>query len=172
MDELNARVRQDIEQHGWHVGKIAGDDYAPAWAFTIGLAERYQHAEVIAFGLELEVMHTLLNRIGSLVRGGRSFAPSAGEPIREPDVLQGLECSFRPVATRWREVFAGNIGWYYRERSWELVQCFWPDPESRFPWEPGFDSGLAAHQPKLYEPDEAHALAPGLAKVLRDEGTL
>lgn len=175
MDELNERVRADIDAHGWHVAKIAGDDFAPAWAFTIGLQERFQHPEVICFGLDLEVLHALLNRVGSLVGGGRSFGPGREPlvaPAREAEVLQGTDCAFRQVATRWRDLFAGNAGWFYQERSFELIQCFWPDPEGRLPWDEGFEADLLLRQPQLYLPEEAQALSPGFASVLREEGAL
>lgn len=37
----DAQMRADIASYGWHVIKVYGDDEGPAFAFTIGLFQRF-----------------------------------------------------------------------------------------------------------------------------------
>ena len=130
MDEAELRVRSDVDTYGWHVAKIGGDDRAPPWAFTIGLEQSFGHPEVLVFGMELELLHALLNQIGELVKHGRSFDP--GE--RADGLLEQNPPEFRSVDPRWQGAFTGNAAWFYRERSFRVLQCFWPDSTGRMPW--------------------------------------
>ena len=49
-DEIDLRVRADIERHGWHVVIVPPEGDSPGWAHTIGLFARYQHSELLVFG--------------------------------------------------------------------------------------------------------------------------
>jgi len=176
VDSINERVRQDVDRYGWHVAMIVGDHRAPPWAFTIGLRERFEHAEVIAFGLPPEDLQSLLNRVGQRVSQGQRHLGGA----RVEGILADLPCAFESVHPRWTSVFADNIGWFYQQ-SFEatgrpvpadadrLVQCFWPDPEGRFPWDPEFDPELRPLQPLLGLEDDARALSPGLRQALAQD---
>jgi len=168
MDEADLRVRSDVERYGWHVAKIAGDEQAPPWAFTIGLEHSFDHPEVLVFGMELELLHSLLNHIGEGVKQGRRFAHDE----RPDGILAQHPPAFRAVAERWYGPFVGNAGWFYQERSFRVLQCFWPDAAGSLPWEPGFDPDWSGRQPLLFLEDEREALGEPLARVLRSEGAL
>jgi hypothetical protein len=168
VDEVLQRVRADIAHYGWHVGKIPGDDRAPAWAFTIGLEASFQHPEVVVFGLDLETAHRLLNQVGLLVKQRGGFKD--GE--RAAGVLERHTVVFRRVAPRWNPVFLGNVAWFYENEAVPALQCFWPDAAGRHPWDEGFDDSLRALQPLLFETSIEAALSPSLAQVLREEGAL
>ena len=167
-DEIERRVRADIDAHGWHVVKIEGDDQAPAWAFTIGLQETFEHPEILVAGMPIDQLHALLNRIGDLLRAGNRFEPEQ----HVHSILEGFACAFKGVDERWYQTFAGNAAWHARDRGLDLLQCFWPDPEGRFPWDEAFPAELRPLQPLLYEAEPARALAPSLEAVLRAEGAL
>jgi hypothetical protein len=167
MDELERRVRSDIDQYGWHVAKIMGDDRAPGWAYTIGLLETAGHAELSVFGLDLEEAHEVLNHLGNLARAGRTLAPGEHEGI-----FHGLPCGIRQVDPRWLDVFFGNAAWHYKSDRVAMLQCFWPDAEGRFPWEPEFAASWKDDQPLLFHPEVESALTPHVAEVLRLEGAL
>jgi hypothetical protein len=174
MDEIDLRVRSDIERFGWHVALVppdadeAGAAPTPGWGFTIGLLESFHHSELAVFGLDLEPTLELLNTLGARVRGGHSFAPD-----REYDaIFSGYPCAFRRIAPVWRETFFGNAAWHYKSPEVALLQCFWPDAHGEFPWQPGFDASLRAQQPLLYEARPEHALSPALLAALEREGAL
>jgi len=168
MDEADLRVRSDIDQYGWHVAKISGDDQAPPWAFTIGLEHNFTHPEILVFGMELELLHSLLNHIGEQVKEGRQFEHDE----RPEGVLAQNPPALRAVAERWHGAFVGNAAWFYQERSFRVLQCFWPDASGALPWEPHFDPEWQGRQPLLFLDDEQRALGAPLAAVLREEGAL
>lgn len=168
MDEVEARVRADVERHGWHVAKIPGDDRAPSWAFTIGLQQAFDHPEVAVFGLELETAHRLLNQIGLQIKQGTRF--EAGRAY--DGILEGHQCAFREVLARWLPVFFGNVAWFYERDDVPVLQCYWPDPTGRHPWDEGFDPAWSDLQPRLSEAEPGLALSDSLAQVLREEGAL
>jgi hypothetical protein len=166
-DDIEARVRGDIAEHGWHVVKVMGDDAAPAWAYTIGLHETAGHPELAMFGLPLDDLHAALNQMGALIRSGRVF-----EPGEHDGIFEGLPCAVRPVEPRWMDVFFGNAAWHYKDAAVPLLQCFWPDAAGRFPWQDGFDASWRSDQPQLFRGDVEAALSETLAETLRREGAL
>lgn len=168
MEDADARVRADIERFGWHAALIPPEGPVPGWVLSIGLGERFGHPELIAFGADLRLLHALVNRAGADVRAGSRY--EAGREYS--GLLENLRCAFRRVDPRWREVFLGNAGWYYRGRSWDAIQCFWPDASGRFPWDPRFDPEWRGDQPLLFEAEVDAALSPALAQTLRREGAL
>ena len=168
VDEADLRVRSDVERYGWHVAKIAGDDQAPPWAFTIGLEQSFSHPEVLVCGMSLELLHGLLNRIGEEVKRGAQL----GQVERPSGILENHAPAFRPVLERWYGAFVGNAAWYYKEQPFRVLQCFWPDAAGQLPWEADFDAAWIGRQPQLFLDDEEAALGPSLAAVLRAEGAL
>jgi len=167
-DEIERRVRNDIAQHGWHVAKIEGDENVPPWAFTIGFGDSFDHAEVLVAGMSLDALHSLLNRIGDLLRAGNRFEPDQ----QVHDILEKFPCAFKAVDPCWHQAFAGNAAWHHREGEFSLLQCFWPGPEGRFPWQEGFPEDLKPLQPLLYEASAEQALTPGVRATLESEGVL
>lgn len=168
MDEADLRVRSDIQTYGWHVAKIAGDDDAPPWAFTIGLEHSFEHPELLVAGMELDLLHALLNHLGEQVKRGRVLQD--GE--RAEGVLERNPPVLRAVAPRWHGAFVGNAAWFYRERPFRVLQCFWPDEAGHLPWEPEFDAAWRGRQPLLFLEDEEAALGAALAQLLRSEGAI
>ncbi len=167
-EEMERHVRADIDRYGWHVAKIEGDDRVPPWAFTIGLGDTFGHPEVLAAGMQLAQLHAVLNRVGDLLRAGNRFEP--GQQVH--NILEGFACAFRAVAPCWHQPFAGNAAWHHRDSGLELLQCFWPDPEGRFPWDEGFPADLLPLQPLLYEEAPERALVPSVRATLEQEGVL
>ena len=166
--EIDRRVKADIQVHGWHVAKIEGDEHVPPWAHTIGFGDTFDHAEVIAWGMGVDQLHALLNRVGDLLRAGNRFAPDQ----QVHNILEKFPCTFKAVDARWHQPFAGNAAWHHRDGALSLLQIFWPDPEGLFPWEAGFQADLRPLQPLLYAPSPEAALAPGVLATLRSEGVL
>ena len=146
--EMDPRVVRDIAQHGWHVVKVREDDAGPAHAFSVGLCETHDHPEVVVVGPDLDVLHRLVNAIGEDVRDGWRFEREHAYA----GIVTGLHCHFRAVHPANYADFLGYAGWYYRGAAFPALQCVWPDPDGRFPWDPGFPTELACQQPDLAEP--------------------
>ena len=167
-DEIDLRVRSDIERHGWHVVIVPPEDGSPGWAHSIGLLERYRHPELLVFGSEPQKLGALVNALGERVRGGQRFA--AGEDA--DGILAALPFAFRAVAPRWTSVFLGNAAWHYQRDDFPALQGFWPDRDGRFPWDPGCAAEIAAEQPQLTHAELHLALSERLLAALRREGAL
>jgi hypothetical protein len=167
-DEIELRVRADIERHGWHVVIVPPEDDAPGWAHSIGLAERFAHPELLVFGSEPRQLGALVNALGERVRRGRRFA--AGDTAE--DVLAGLPFAFRAVAPRWLPVFLGNAAWHYRREDFPVLQGIWPDRHGRFPWQADCTPDVAGEQPRLEHAELHLALSERLLAALRREGAL
>jgi hypothetical protein len=148
MPEIDPRVERDIARFGWHVVKVMEDEVGPAHAFSIGLWERHRHPEIVVVGPDLDVLHRLVNAVGEDVRAGRRFEADHAYP----GIVAGLACCFRAVHRANYRDFLGYAGWYYGGAGFPALQCVWPDPAGRWPWDAGFAGELAAQQPVLSEP--------------------
>lgn len=111
----------------------------------IHLYEEFHHPEIVIFGLDPVIMHRLINDVGNQVRNGARY--SDGEVSCE--LLEGYPCAFRLVnPLRYRET-RGWAVWFYGSADFPVLQLFWPDKKSGFPWESGFDESLRVKQPDL-----------------------
>ena len=151
----DAKLLADVREYGWHVVRILDKDDSPGWAFSIGLYENFQHPEIVVFGLNEDVMHYLINAIGEAVREGKTFQVDG----LYANLIESYACTFKPVNEIWYGDFLGYADWFYKEQNYPVLQCFWPDRNSRFPWEPEFDENWLWAQPLLFhdEPESARA---------------
>jgi hypothetical protein len=145
MNSGDDQVHADIAAYGWHVVEVVEDDEGPGFAFTIGLHKRFEHPELIVFGLPLDTMHLMLNGAGESVRAGRAYA--VGQSY--DDVLEGYSCTFRPVPRRHYEAYLGYARWYYDGDDFPMLQLIWPDREHRYPWGAPADAWIRKAQPVL-----------------------
>lgn len=63
LDDLDACVRR----YGWAVQGVEG---RRPWAYTIGLAERFGHPELVLAGIAVPAAVTALNALGTMVATG------------------------------------------------------------------------------------------------------
>ena len=166
--EIDARVREHIARFGWHLVMIPPEPPATGWVHTIGLDERFGHPELIVFGHDFTVLSPLLNTLGERIRAGSRL--EAGGELS--GVLEGLPLAFRSVAAKWIEPFLGNAAWHTKREQIPALQCFWPDPLGRFPWDPGFEEALREDQPLLFERETHKALSERMLAALRADGAL
>jgi len=129
----DAKVRADVDKFGWHCLNVwpeKGNDH-PAFSYTIGLTESYEHPEIMVFGLD-EKAHGILNECVQLVRNGNKLVANAPNA----DVLSGgYDVVFKPIR---KECFADYLGTavrFYGSRPFQALVLFWPNKEGRFPWE-------------------------------------
>jgi hypothetical protein len=143
------KTLSNIETHGWNVTKVfrAEGEVGPEWAFSTGLFHSYQHPEIMIFGLDLDIMHKIVNDIGSEVKSGTKFEP--GKEYRE--IFARCGCRFRPVEQRYYRQYLGWAIWFYEGDPFPVLQCFWPDKEGKYPWEPACSEFAISAQPLLFE---------------------
>ena len=145
LDENDKKLLETLERWGWFVIKVGAGKLEPAFAYSIGLYEHYGHPEIILFGLDLEIMHRLINDAAKQIGQGHRYY----ERHRYEDLLEGYSCEFRTVSP---DRYAGLLNyaiWYYNSPDFPVLQMIWPDPDGRFPWENGFDEKFREDQPAL-----------------------
>ena len=148
LSEHDKSVLQRREAHGWFVNKIAADAEGPGFAYSFGLFEEFQHPEIIIFGLDSDTMHGIVNVAGEQVRKGARYR----DGDVSGDLLEGFNCAFRRVnPLQYRETCSWAV-WFYGNSEFPVLQLFWPDKRSRFPWDEGFTKSLRNLQPDLSEP--------------------
>ncbi|MBV9109025.1 MAG: DUF4262 domain-containing protein [Gemmatimonadetes bacterium] len=157
LDDVDREFLENLARHDTVVVRVGSPNPTPDWAFTVGLHARFDHPEVVIFGLRPETAHAILNDLRDQVRTGTRF--DAG--MRTDALLEGMDCAFREVQDDWHYPFLGRMDWYYRGEHAPVLQLFWPDREGRFPWDDGFDARFADDQPLLYldHPRPARAIA-------------
>jgi hypothetical protein len=145
------KLEADIAKYGWHVLKVFSDTGdAPPFAYTVGLYESFDHPEVIIFGLnnDLDFMHRILNGIGARVKKGESF--SHGDQKKK--ILDGYVCPFANFpASAYDEHLGQAIGFY--DAKFPCVQCIWPDPRKKLPWDVRVMPPILERQPVFVRPN-------------------
>ena len=152
-DELppaDQKFLSNIETHGWVVTKVfrSAGDAGPEFAYSTGIFHGYQHAEIIIFGLDLDIMHKILNNIGNAVKAGTRFEP--GNEYQE--IFVRYWCQFRVVDRANYKPYLGWAIWFYENYDFPVLQCFWPDREGRYPWDPNCSPDVIEMQPLLFKP--------------------
>lgn len=86
------------------------EDETPGWAFSIGLYKNFNHPEIVVFGLNDDLMHSLINSIGEDVRAGKRFVIDN----LYPDLIEAYSCTFKPVNQVWYHHFLGYANWFQK----------------------------------------------------------
>lgn len=153
-DDLSApdvKVLTDIRREGFHIVGVFSqqDEEGPSWAFSIGLFYSFRHPEVIVCGLSLKTCMKVISIIGTQVKAGARYEVDG----MYDDLLEApYRCTFRQVnPTQYRE-HVGYALWFYDPDRFPLLQCFWTDEQSRFPWDDGCEAHVRQAQPLLFVP--------------------
>lgn len=146
-DEQERIAIQDIiDEYGCQVMQVEGNDYLPAFAYTIGLFQQFNHPEIICFGLSQEVLQTLLNNVKDRVEDEEIIEPG----VNYKGFLDGdAEVTFLEVDKEFYEEYLGYGKWFYGGEDFPALQLVWPDKKKRFPWDQKFDENLQFIQPLL-----------------------
>ena len=150
------QVLADVAKYGWLVFKVLEKHESPGWAFSVGLYENFNHPEVVVFGLNDDLLGSVINSIGEDVRNGKTFAIDG----LYPNLIDTYSCTFKSVNQVWYYDFLGYANWFYKGQDYPALQCIWPDRNSQFPWEPEFNPNWIWAQPLLFqkEPESARAV--------------
>jgi hypothetical protein len=142
---VNDKLKSDVNTIGWHVLGIAGDRTTPNVAHTVGLTLNYGRPEVVVVGLSMAVLMSIVQDLGRRVAEGHRLDAISelhgvvdGYPVRFAKVLPIAHARFLPGADE-----------YYGDRSFEALQCLWPDKLGRFPDDANVDAKCASVQPHL-----------------------
>ena len=144
-------IAANVEKFGWHVALVFSEDnsYSP-FAYTIGLERTFDHPEVCIFGLnnDLDFMHQVLNGIGARVKKGERFEHGSSKK----GILPGYVCAFaRMPRSAYDDHFGRAIDFY--DGKFRAVQCIWPDPKKRMPWDARVMLPILSREPVFLRPD-------------------
>jgi hypothetical protein len=140
-----ARIRRDIAERGVHVEHVLvppGGAWFPDRSYSVGLAVRGRHPEVLVYAWHHDDRAALIERIARAVAAGRRFA--AGEVAT--DLWEGERFGF--LAVRVAEVTAlAPAAVRFHGRPVPVLQVLVPDDHGRLPGEAAYDRSFARWQP-------------------------
>jgi hypothetical protein len=144
-DRTEDAVHEDVREHGCHVMKICADDEGPGFAYSIGLTKNYGQPELICFGLDMALMHHMINAIRDRMAAGTKFHD--GQRVSE--LIEGYDCELRTMKTAFYRDFLGYARWFYDGDEFEAFQIVWPDKAHCYPWDTAY-AGSARQQPRTW----------------------
>jgi hypothetical protein len=142
-DDVERRVLNDVAVSGCHVIKVMEDASGPGFAYSVGLFHNFDHPEILIVGLDLDLMHGIINNLRDDIRSGARFESKR----RVAGILEGFDCEFRDVAASHYRGLLGCALWLYGGTDFPALQCVWPDMKGHFPWEADFNAKLKSRQP-------------------------
>ncbi|RWY55903.1 DUF4262 domain-containing protein [Mucilaginibacter gilvus] len=145
-DEVRKNAEANIEKYGCHLVLIERGDYLPAFVYSIGLHQNFNHPEIICFDLKSELMSGMINHACDLIKQGEKLVPGKSYS----DFLEGHNIQFLPVDKEFYPDYLGYANWYYgNDFNFPALQMVYPDLQGFFPWENSFDSDWKFRQPLL-----------------------
>ena len=123
-----------IEKYGLSVIIVAETEYLPAFAYSIGLWQKFRHPEIICLGMKQQDLHATINNVAEIVKRGESIATGRVYD----DFFNDEKGMFVQVDSRnLPDYFGAAIG-YYQSRDFPALQLVWTENQ-KFPWEEGFN---------------------------------
>ena len=144
-EHLREQIEATIEKSGCYVVLIEADSYLPAFAYSIGLFEKFGHPEIICFGLPVNFCASIINNACEQIQQGEKFRPT----VLYPGFVEGYHIQLLSVDKDYYQNYVGYGRWYYGEKEFPLLQIVWPDKAGKFPWEEGFNTKWQFKQPLL-----------------------
>ena len=127
--EILNGIDAHIKRYGWTVMGVFNHEGKPPLAYTVGFEETLQHPEIIMSGLQIELMHALLNVMGHMIQGGQRFED--GQLVS--DIIEKYPVKFIdvPFETAIRHLTACNAH-YPKEIGYRTLQCVLPQKDGQF----------------------------------------
>jgi hypothetical protein len=142
---LPEEIQQNIDQYGCYIIQVKPDDCLPAFAYTIGLYQKFNHPEIICFGLSLDLLGTILNDACDRIKNGQSLQ----EGVHYDDFIADFPMQLLRVNQSFYPNYWGIANSFYGHHHYPALQLVWPDKQRLFPWEQGFNANWKFKQPLL-----------------------
>lgn len=139
------QTKSDIETFGLSVIIIEATDYLPSFAYSIGLWQKFNHPEIICFGLRTQTLHTIINDVADLIKNGQVI--QAGKTY--DNIFENSKTEFLNVDKRNLGDYFGTAIDFYNSKDFQALQLVWTDRNDKFPWEKGFEEDFIYKQPLL-----------------------
>lgn len=139
-------IQDTIDDSGCQIMLIPGDNYMPAFAYTIGLYQQFNHPEIVCMGLSLEVMETMLNNAKDRIEDEQTL--EIGKSYKG-FLANDVEVHFLDVDKSFYPDYLGYGNWFYENMDYPTIQMIWPDKKGHYPWDKKFDEDLLFRQALL-----------------------
>lgn len=140
LDDVMEQVAEGVTRYGWHVvGTRTGG--GAAYAYTVGLPHSLACPELLVAGLPPKTAHGIL---GAAVDRIRESGPLEDGQLYER-IAAGFPVKIRKGSTAFSP-FRLSVANRFSGRTVPWLQIVWPDPQRRFPGDPGCDPAMAAAQ--------------------------
>lgn len=151
MEGLIEDCRRELDDGGFTVVALVGDELGCDWAYSIGLHRSYGHPELTVIGLEAPVAGAVLELLGARIAAGECFSP--GQQLAMDGGLEFRVCSVDPLFSRHGDWFilGREIMTCWGERWPASLQLVWCDGHHQFPEHP-VDPRWTTRQPLLFGP--------------------
>ena len=147
LSNLDKKLLDDVESYGWHVIKVMADENGPGFGYSVGLFKTFGHPEIIIIGLNLDLIHSIINGIGEDLRDGKVFR--SGEFYS--GLIEGYDCYFVTADVKYYLDYVGYDRWFYKSNDFPLLQCIYPTKANVYPWQKDWPEEISHLQPILAE---------------------
>lgn len=139
------QTKSDIEKFGLSVAMVGATEYLPSFAYSIGLWQKFNHPELICFGLRIQTLHSIINDVADLVKKGEII--QTGKIYN--NIFENSRAEFIRVDKRSLGDYFGTAISFYDMDDFPALQLVWTDRNDTFPWETDFEADLVYKQPLL-----------------------
>jgi hypothetical protein len=139
------RTNSDIEKYGLSVILIEATDYLPSFAYSIGLWTKFNHPEIICFGLGTQTLHSIINDVAELVKSGQKIETNK----TYNNIFENSKAEFVQIDKRNLADYFGTAIDFYNSNDFPVIQLVWTDRNDKFPWETDFEDEFIYKQPLL-----------------------
>ena len=148
LNDYERSVLQNVEEHGWHCTSVAAgevEEEEPPFSYTVGLFQRFGASELIVFGLEGAVAHSIFSTYVNRLWVGDPI------PLDRPctELIDNYSAAFVSVPRACYNDFVYSALWFYAEIEFPLHQLVWPGADGKFPWNASADRRYHMLQPVL-----------------------
>ncbi|MBW1658560.1 MULTISPECIES: DUF4262 domain-containing protein [Flavobacterium] len=144
-DDLMNNIKINIEKYGLQVIIIEATDYLPSFAYSIGLWQKYNHPEIICFGLSKSLLHEIINDVAEIVKQNEKIT----EKKNYSNIFEHSRSEFLKVHPKNIQDYFGSAINYYEKEDFTALQLVWTDRNDKFPWEENFEEEFLYKQPLL-----------------------
>lgn len=131
-----------LRAFGWTTQSISAD---PPYAYTVGLAQRFDHPEMLICGMDENLGPNMLTRMVQEIQGGRRFVEGEIRDVLLSDLPLLVERLHPEVAA----ASCPLLEWYAERVDGAfppVLRILWPDARGRLPGEPSCDDDVVDDQ--------------------------
>ena len=152
-NKYETSLLDNVQEHGWHDTHVFDPDgNDPSFSYSIGFTTTLCAPEFIIFGLDKELMHSMLWTVFRQIKDGKEVVDGG----RWSDLIEGFDCISRAVDPEYVVPSYVNSAIWFWNRSGQqgvppVFQLVWPGKlDGLFPWDDGCDDWVKETQPALW----------------------